>query len=85
MLVVWLVHAVCLVALLLRNPWARLLSAALALGWAVLLSAQVAEHIGAASHADLGELLLAIGLVVLLVVLAISLAASNAVKSFFDR
>jgi hypothetical protein len=38
---VWLPHAVCFPALLLRQGWSRWLAAALAAGWAVLLVVQL--------------------------------------------
>jgi hypothetical protein len=41
MLLASLVHGACFVALLLRKPWSRHLSALLALGWAVVLLAQL--------------------------------------------
>lgn len=78
-------HAVCLAGLLLRRPWSRALSALLALGWALLLGAQVVEH--AATPAFLASLenLLAIGLLALLVALAGSLLVSRSVRAFFER
>lgn len=85
MLLVWCVHGLCLVGLLLRRPWSRPLSAAIASGWAVLMGAQVAEHMGQAARAGVAELLLAIGVMVALVVLAVSVVASHASKSFLNR
>jgi hypothetical protein len=38
---VWLPHAVCFPALLLRQGWSRWLAAALAVGWAALLVSQL--------------------------------------------
>ena len=45
MLVIKLVNAACFVGLLLRKQWSRHLSALLAVGWAMLLASQVAEHL----------------------------------------
>jgi hypothetical protein len=38
---VWLPHAVCFPALLLRRAWSRLLAAALVVGWVILMVVQL--------------------------------------------
>lgn len=85
MFLVWSIHGVCLVVLLLRNPWSGHLSAMLALGWAALLAVQLTEHVVPVVRANVTELALAIGLLVLLMVLAVSLVASRAVRAFLKQ
>lgn len=78
-------HAACLASLLLRRPWSRTLSALLALGWAVLLGAQLVEHAAPPASLTSSDNLLAIGLVALFVALAGNLLVSRSVKAFFER
>jgi hypothetical protein len=85
MLAVWSAHSACLVGLLLRKKWSRFLSAILASGWAVLLAAQLAEHLTSLQSNTLADTVLAIGLLLLLVVLALHLVASHTVRSFLTR
>lgn len=81
MLLVWLVHAACFAALLLRRRWSRPLSAALALGWAALLGVQVAEHFRSGSS-DTTGLLIAVALMVSLLLFGSYLASSSKARSF---
>jgi hypothetical protein len=81
MLLVWLVHAACCAALLLRRRWARPLSAALVFGWAALMGVQVAQHFQRGSS-DTGGLLIAVVLMASLLLLAFYLASSKEVQSF---
>jgi hypothetical protein len=82
MLVVWLVHTACFVGLLLRQRWSRLSSATLAVGWALLLGTQIAEHLAPITSTDTAGLLLAFGLMVLLLLFAAYLASSRKAKFF---
>ena len=43
-MVIWSLHGVCFVALLLRRPWARWVTALLSLGWAAFLAWQLLDH-----------------------------------------
>ena len=78
-------HAVCLAGLLLRRPWSRALSAMLALGWAVLVGAQVVEHSAPPANLASSDNLLAIGLLALFVALAGNLLLSRSVKAYFEH
>jgi hypothetical protein len=82
MLLVWLVHAACFAALLLRRRSARPLSAALVFGWAALMGVQVAQHFQSGSS-DTGGLLIAVVLMASLLLFAFYLASSKKVRSFF--
>jgi hypothetical protein len=82
MLLVWGLHGVCLVALLVRWPWSRHLAAALALGWALLLGWQLAEALITSTRTSSTELLLAAGLLVALLALAVAFVRSRAVKDY---
>jgi hypothetical protein len=84
-LLVCAVHTVCLVGLLLRKPWSRTLSAALALGWAGLLASQVYERRAPLTQLTAADNLLAIGLLALLLALAVNLLTSRSVRSFYGR
>jgi hypothetical protein len=81
MLLVWLVHAACFAALLLRRRSARPLSAALVFGWAALMGVQVAQHFQSGSS-DTGGLLIAVVLMASLLLFAFYLASSKKVRSF---
>jgi hypothetical protein len=81
MLLVWLVHAACFAALLLRRGWSRLLSAALAFGWAVLLGVQVAEHFRRGAS-DTTGLFIVVALMVSLLLFGSYLVSSSKARSF---
>jgi hypothetical protein len=81
MLCVWLVHAACLAALLLRRRSARPLSATLAFGWAALLGVQVAEHFRNGSS-DTAGLLIVVALMASLLLFGFHLLSSGKTKSF---
>ena len=82
MMVVSLVHAACFAGLLRRRRWSRLLSATLALGWAALLGAQIAEHLAPNASSDTTGLLIAAGLMALLLLFGCYLAWSRRARSF---
>jgi hypothetical protein len=82
MLAVWLAHAACFAGLLLRRRWSRLSSAALAIGWALLLGTQIAEQLTTARYTDTAGVLVAAGLAALLLLLATYLVSSRKAKSF---
>ena len=73
---VWLPHAVCFPALLLRRGWSRWLAAALAAGWAVLLVTQIFTT----NDPRPWDLPLVVVLVGALLVLAARLIASERVR-----
>lgn len=81
MLLVWLVHAVCFAALMLRRRSSRPLSATLAFGWAALLGVQVAEHFRNGSP-DATGLLIVVALMAALVLFGFYLVSSSKAKSF---
>lgn len=81
MLLVWLIHAACFAALLLRRRWSRQLSAALAFGWAALLGVQVAEHFRRGSS-DTTGLSIAVALMVSLLLFGSYLLSSSKTRSF---
>ncbi len=81
MLLVWLAHAACFAALLLRRRSSRLLSAALAFGWAALLGVQIVEHFRRGSS-DTSGLLIAVAIMVSLLLFGANLVMSSKVKSF---
>jgi hypothetical protein len=83
MLLVWLAHAACFAALLLRRRWSRPLSAALAFAWAALLGVQIAEHFRSSS-ADTAGLLIAVALMVSLATFGSYLWFSRKARSFLD-
>ena len=85
MLAVWLVHGVGFAGLLLRQQWSRLLSAMLAVGWALLLASQIAEHLHPRVSSETKELLIACLLMVLLLLIGLHLVASRKVKAFFTH
>jgi hypothetical protein len=85
MLLVCLVHAACFAGLLLRRRWSRLLSAMMAVGWAMMLGWQIAEQLASTAATDPGGLLIASALMVLLVLFGAYLAASRKVKSFLKN
>jgi hypothetical protein len=84
MLLVWLAHAACFAALLLRRRASRPLSAALACGWAALMGVQVVQHFRSGSS-DSAGLLIAVVLMVLLLLFASYLAWSGKVRSFLGE
>ena len=63
----------------------RFLGAILVSGWAVLLATQVTEHATSIHRNPLPKMAVVIGLLLLLVVLALQLVASLAVRSFLRR
>ena len=81
MLLVWLIHAACFAALLLRRRSSRPLSATLAFGWAALLGWQVAEHFQNGSS-DTTGLLVVVALMASLLLLGFHLVSSSKAKSF---
>jgi len=81
LLLVWFIHAVCFAALLLRRRSSRLLSAALAFGWAALLGLQVVEHFRRGAS-DTSGLLIAMAIMVSLLAFGSYLVVSTKVKSF---
>lgn len=83
-LAIWIVHGTCFVGLLLRKRWSRYLCAALPLAWAALLASQIADHLMRGARTDVGELLIAVALIVLLVVFGGYLAASRRVRAQFE-
>lgn len=85
MLAVSSAHGACLVGLLLRKSWPRFLGAILVSGWAVLLATQVTEHATSIHRNPLPKMAVVIGLLLLLVVLALQVVASLAVRSFLRR
>ena len=82
MLFVWLVHAVCFVALIMRRRWSRLLGAALAFAWAALLGAQVAEHALRAGPSDTTGMIFALALMVLFALFGSYLLSSDRIRTF---
>lgn len=85
LLLVWMVHAACFAALLLRRRWSRLLSAALAFGWAALLGVNVAENLTRSASSDITGALIAVALVVSLLVFGTHLVSSSKARSFFGE
>jgi len=85
MLAVQLLHAACCVGLLLRKRWSRQLSVLLTGGWALLLAAQLGEHLPPARTASGLELLLVAGLLLALLGLGLYLARSRQVKAFLQQ
>lgn len=85
MLVIKFVHAVCFMGLLLRQPWSRLASALLALGWAMLMASQIAEHLPPRASSNITDLMIAFGIMVSLLILGIHLVVSHEVKSFLKN
>jgi hypothetical protein len=81
MLLVWLVHAACFAALLLRRRWSRPLSAALAFAWAALLGRQIVEHFRSGSS-DTAGLFIAVALMVSLATFGVHLLYSRKASSF---
>jgi hypothetical protein len=81
MLLVWLVHAACFAALLLRRRWSRPLSAALAFAWAALLGRQIVEHFRSGSS-DTAGLFIAVALMVSLATFGVHLLYSRKARSF---
>jgi predicted membrane channel-forming protein YqfA (hemolysin III family) len=81
MLLVWLVHAACFAALMLRRRTSRPLSATLAFGWAALLGVQVAEHFRNGSP-DATGLLIVVALMAALLLFGFYLVSSSKAKSF---
>lgn len=80
----WAAHAVCFVGLLLRERWTRPLCVGLPLAWAALLAKQIVEHLASGAFIDIGELLVALALIVLLVFFGGYLAKSKRVRAQFD-
>jgi len=84
-LVIKLVHAACFVGLLLRQRWSRHVSALLAVGWAMLLASQIAEHLPPRAPSNIAELMIAFGIMVFLFILGLHLVVSREVKSFLKN
>jgi hypothetical protein len=84
MLLVWIVHAACFAALLLRRRSSRPFSAALAFGWAALLGAQVVVQLWQGSR-DTPGLLIAVAIIVSLVLFGTYLLLSSKTRSFLER
>jgi hypothetical protein len=82
MLAVWVAHALAFAGLLLRQRWSRLLSAAVAISWALVLGAQIAEQFTTVASTDTSGVLVASGLIVFLVLFAGYLASSRKAKAF---
>ena len=82
MLVIKLVHAACFVGLLLRQQWSRLATALLAVGWAMLMASQIAEHLPPRAPSNIAELMIAFGIMVFLSILGLHLVVSHKVKLF---
>jgi hypothetical protein len=82
MLLVWLLHAACFAALVLRQRWSRLLSAALAFGWAALLGVQVAEGLARSASSDTTGMLIAVALIASLLLFGSYLVWSSKARSF---
>ena len=80
-LLVWLVHAACFAALLLRRRSARPLSAALAFGWAALMGVQIVDHFRRGSS-DTSGLLVAVTIMVSLLLFGSYLVVSPKARSF---
>ena len=85
MLVIKFVHAACFVGLLLRQRWSRHVSALLAVGWAMLLASQIAEHLPPRAPSNIAELMIAFGIMVFLFILGLHLVVSREVKSFLKN
>ncbi len=85
MLAVWLVHGACFAGLLLRRRWSRFMGAMLAFGWAMLLASQIAEHLPRGASSDTAGLLIAFGMMVVILLFGLHLAASREVKSFLTH
>lgn len=84
MLLVWMVHAACFTALLLRRRSARPFSAALAFGWAALLGVQVVAQLWSGSP-DTPGLLIAVAIMVSLLLFGAHLLVSSKTRSFLER
>jgi len=85
MMVIWLVHGACLVGLLLRRPWSRLVSVMLALAWALLSASQLAEHLARGYRVDIAELLIVSASMVFLILFGLHLATSSRIRSFLNE
>jgi len=85
MMAIWLVHGACFVGLLLRRPWSRLMSVMLALAWALLAAAQIAEHLVRGYRVDIAELLLVSVSMMFLFLFGLHLATSSRIKSFLNE
>ena len=85
MLVIKLAHAACFVGLLLRQQWSRLGTALLAVGWAMLMASQIAEHLPPRAPSNFAELMIAFGIMVFLFILGLHLVVSRKVKSFLKN
>jgi hypothetical protein len=84
-LLVCAAHGACMVGLLLRSAWSRVASAALVLGWAGLLGAQLFELRGGLAQLNDVDNLVAVGLLALLVALAANLLTSRTIRAFLER
>ncbi|MCC6713897.1 MAG: hypothetical protein IT496_01590 [Gammaproteobacteria bacterium] len=82
MLAVWVIHGSAFAGLLLRRRWSRLLSTAVAIGWALLLGRQIAGQFTTTASTDTAGVIMASGLIVILLLVAGYLAASRRAKAF---
>jgi hypothetical protein len=82
MMVVWIVHAACLAGVLLRQGWSRLLAVFLPVGWSAGLAWQVAEST-LHGRPDVVQIGLALGLVTTLMLLALHILRSQAIRAHF--
>lgn len=85
MLVIKLFHAVCFVGLLLRKQWSRLAGALLAIGWAILMASQIAEHFPLKASSNIADLMIAFGIMLSLIFLGMHLIVSHKAKSFMKN
>jgi hypothetical protein len=85
MLVIKLVHAACFAGLLLRQQWSRFASALLAVGWAILMASQIAEHLPLKTSPNIADLMIAFGIMMFLFFLGMHLIFSRKAKSFMKN
>ncbi|MDY7037727.1 MAG: hypothetical protein SV375_16385 [Thermodesulfobacteriota bacterium] len=85
MLIIKLFHAACFIGLLLRQQWSRLATALLAIGWAILMASQIAEHLPLKASSSISDLMIAFGIMVSLIFLGMHLIVSDKAKSFMKN
>ncbi len=81
-LAIALAHAAGFVGMLLRHSWARAIAAGLSIGWALLLSRQIVDHVSSGYRIEIGELVLALAGIAVLLVFGIHLWRSHRIKAF---
>lgn len=82
-MVIWSLHGLCFVALLLRRPLARWVTALLSSGWAALFAWQLFDHFHRrTATVAWSELAIAIGLMCVLILLGYYTLASKRVRAF---